>query len=99
MPRVGYRFASAVLELDGPNENIDTAEARPVIAVLPFGIVTDDQGKADLADGITDDIITALTRYPWCSLIVRGSVFALRDNLIDAGKTARPARRALCAAR
>ena len=88
VPRVGYRFAGAVLEPDGQNEGIDTAETRPVIAVLPFCIVSNEQGKDYLADGITDDIITALTRYRWFRVVVRGSVFALRENLIDAGKTA-----------
>ena len=88
VPRVGYRFAGAVLEPDGQNAGIDTAETRPVIAVLPFSIVSNEQGKDYLADGITDDIITALTRYRWFRVVVRGSVFALRDNLIDAGKTA-----------
>jgi DNA-binding winged helix-turn-helix (wHTH) protein len=65
VPRVGYRFAGAVLEADGQNAGIDTAETRPVIAVLPFSIVSNERGKDYLADGITDDIITALTRYRW----------------------------------
>ena len=55
---------------------------------MPFCIVSNEQGKDYLADGITDDIITALTRYRWFRVVVRGSVFALRDNLIDAVKTA-----------
>ena len=53
---------------------------RPLIAVLPFGIVSEEPGKEYLADGITDDIITALARYRWFRVVVRGSAFALRDD-------------------
>ena len=51
-----------------------------LIAVLPFGIVSEEPGKEYLADGITDDIITALARYRWFRVVVRGSAFALRDD-------------------
>jgi TolB-like protein len=78
----------SVSEHDDQNEGVDAAEARPGIAVLPFGIVSDEPGKDYLADGVTDDIITALARYRWFRVVVRGSVFALRDTTIDAGKTA-----------
>lgn len=36
-----------------------------------------------MADGITDDIITALARYRWFRVVVRGSAFALRDKPAD----------------
>lgn len=80
VPRVGYRFAGAVAVRDAATESADAADARPLIAVLPFGIVSEEPGKEYLADGITDDIITALARYRWFRVVVRGSAFALRDN-------------------
>jgi TolB-like protein len=88
VPRVGYRFAGPVSRADGQDESIETAAARPLIAVLPFGIVSEEAGKGYLADGITDDIITALTRYRWFRVVVRGSAFALRDNVTDAREAA-----------
>lgn len=83
VPRVGYRFAGAVSGADTPTESADASDARPLIAVLPFGIVSEEPGKEYLADGITDDIITALARYRWFRVVVRGSAFALRDKPAD----------------
>lgn len=83
VPRVGYRFAGAVSGADTPPESANAGEVRPLIAVLPFGIVSEVPGKEYLADGITDDIITALARYRWFRVVVRGSAFALRDKAVD----------------
>ena len=66
-----------------PTESTDVLDMRPLIAVLPFGIVSEEPGKEYLADGITDDIITALARYRWFRVVVRGSAFALREKAID----------------
>jgi TolB-like protein len=87
VPRIGYRFAGAVRPTDRPDENVDAA-TRPLIGVLPFGLVSEEQGKDYIADGITDDIITALARYRWFRVVVRGSAFALRDRVIDAREAA-----------
>jgi len=83
VPRVGYRFTGAVSGADTPTESTDVSDARPLIAVLPFGILSDEPGKEYLADGITDDIITALARYRWFRVVVRGSAFALREKAAD----------------
>jgi TolB-like protein len=83
VPRVGYRFAGPVSGADTPTESADAGDVRPLIAVLPFGIVSEVPGKVYLADGITDDIITALARYRWFRVVVRGSAFALRDRAVD----------------
>jgi len=83
VPRVGYRFASAVSGADTPAESAGASDERPLIAVLPFGIVSEEPGKEYLADGITDDIITALARYRWFRVVVRGSAFALRDKAVN----------------
>lgn len=88
VPRVGYRFVGSVTGADDQEESIDAAAARPLIAVLPFGIVSEQSGKEYFADGITDDIITALARYRWFRVVVRGSAFALRDKVTDAGQAA-----------
>lgn len=89
VPRVGYRFAGMVTHTDDQSEGADAGAARPLIAVLPFGIVNDEPGKDYLADGITDDIITALTRYRWFRVVVRGFAFALRGKEVDAKEAAR----------
>jgi TolB-like protein len=83
VPRLGYRFAGALSGADAATESVDASEGRPLIAVLPFGIVSEEGGREYLADGITDDIITALARYRWFRVVVRGSAFALRDKAAD----------------
>ena len=83
VPRVGYRFVGAVSGADALAESADGTDARPLIAVLPFGIVSEEPGKEYLADGITDDIITALARYRWFRVVVRGTAFALRDKAAE----------------
>jgi TolB-like protein len=83
VPRVGYRFAGLMSGAETPTESTDVLDMRPLIAVLPFGIVSEEPGKEYLADGITDDIITALARYRWFRVVVRGSAFALREKAID----------------
>jgi TolB-like protein/cytochrome c-type biogenesis protein CcmH/NrfG len=88
VPRVGYRFAGAVSRTNGQDESADAVATRPLIAVMPFSIVSEELGKDYLADGITDDIITALARYRWFRVVVRGSAFALLDKAIDAGEAA-----------
>lgn len=44
---------------------------KPGIAVLPFADLSPDSSGASLADGITEDILAALTRYRWLSVIAR----------------------------
>lgn len=51
---------------------------KPVVAVLPFA---DRGGAGDyFGDGIADDVIAALARLPWLTLIARGSSFAFRER-------------------
>jgi TolB-like protein len=88
VPRVGYRFTGAVARGDGNNENQGAAEQRPLIAVLPFGIASEEQRKEYLADGITNDIITALSRYRWFRVVLRASILAERDAPVDIMQTA-----------
>jgi adenylate cyclase len=71
---------------DAPSEGPPAAEPasmsldRPSIAVLPF---TNMGGDLYFADGITEDIITALARIPRLFVIARNSSFIYRDRAID----------------
>jgi len=40
---------------------------KPSIAVLPFANMSNDPEQEFFADGIAEDVITALSRYPRCS--------------------------------
>ena len=93
IPRVGYRFVG--LPAQGPIERIaepktspTEREHRPSIAVLPFANLSGEKEQEYLADGITEDIITALTRFRWFFVIARNSSFAYKGKSLDAKQVA-----------
>jgi TolB-like protein len=98
VPRVGYRFAVRLdsdaekLErgLDAADRGEDAALARrPSVAVMPFANVGGEKEQEYFADGITEDIITALGRYRWFFVISRNSSFVFKDKSIDPKQIAR----------
>jgi adenylate cyclase len=56
---------------------------KPSIAVLPFNNMSGDSEQEYFSDGITEDIITALSRSPWLFVISRNSSFAYRGKMVD----------------
>jgi adenylate cyclase len=56
---------------------------RPVIAVLPFDNLGDDPEQEYFADGITDDIITNLTKIAGLVVISRDSTFNYKGAPVD----------------
>jgi adenylate cyclase len=56
---------------------------KPSIAVLPFINMSNDPEQEFFADGITEDIITALCRYPSLFVIARNSCFTYKGQSID----------------
>lgn len=90
MPKRGFRFVADVSVIGGtqsatalPHERAEEkvkADARRRICVLPFSVMGDDPGHQLLADGLTQDIITALGRTLWLSVIARGSSFLFRGR-------------------
>jgi TolB-like protein/class 3 adenylate cyclase len=57
--------------------------ARPSIAVLPFDNLGGDEATGRLADGITEDIITDLSRYREADVIARNSTGIYKGKPID----------------
>ncbi|MGR3507158.1 MAG: winged helix-turn-helix domain-containing tetratricopeptide repeat protein [Paracoccaceae bacterium] len=62
---------------------------RPSIAVLPFANISGEQGKEDLIDGLSEDIITALSRIKWFFVIASTSSFTYRNRTVDVWVIAR----------
>jgi len=60
---------------------------RPSIAVLPFVNMSGDPGQEYFADGITDDIITELTRFRELFVIAMKSAVKARDGATHDGVT------------
>jgi TolB-like protein len=56
---------------------------KPSIAVLPFSNMSGDFEQEYFSDGITEDIITALSRLRWFFVIARNSTFAYRGQAAD----------------
>ncbi len=56
---------------------------KPVVAVLPFDELSGDPAQAYLSDGITEDVITELSRFRELLVIARNSSFAFRGKAVD----------------
>jgi TolB-like protein/cytochrome c-type biogenesis protein CcmH/NrfG len=55
---------------------------RPAIAVLPFTNMTDDPAQEYFSDGISEDIITALSKLRWFFVIARNSSFTYKGKSV-----------------
>ena len=62
---------------------------RPSIAVLPFSNLSGDPEQEYLADGMTEDIITGLSRFRSLSVTARSSTFAYKGRSPDVRAVAR----------
>src|SRR6476620_10086380 len=56
---------------------------KPSIAVLPFSNMSGDPEQEYFADGITEDITTALSRLRWFFVIARNSSFTYKSKIVD----------------
>ena len=80
--RRGFRFVGDVRqEIPPPTDSRRFAISvpdKPSIAVLPFVNMSGDPGQEFFADGIAEDVITALSHYPSLFVIARNSSFSLK---------------------
>ena len=93
VPGRGYRFVG----LSDPLQASEAASAarpsltvpdKPSIAVLPFANLSGDVEQEYFAEGISEDIITALTRYRWFFVIARNSSFSYKARQIGVKQVA-----------
>lgn len=66
-----------------------TVQDKPSIAVLPFHNFSSDPDQAYFADGIAEDLLTALSRYRWLMVIARNSSFSYKDRSPDVRQVGR----------
>ena len=96
----GYQFVSPVTEVDenyGKAEQADsnisksdrTSESIPSIAVLPFQNMSGDPEQEHIADGMSEEIISALSRVPGLIVIARNSTFVYKDRAVDVRQVGR----------
>ena len=91
LPRKGFRFVGQVREareVAGPNPG-DAPESalalpdKPSIAVLPFENMSGDPEQEYFADGMVEEIITALSRFKSLFVIARNSSFTFKGRAVD----------------
>jgi TolB-like protein/Tfp pilus assembly protein PilF len=76
--------AAAVSEPSGAaSETPPALPERPSIAVLPFSNMSGDPEQEYFADGIVEDIITALSRFKELFVIARNSSFVYKGRSVD----------------
>jgi adenylate cyclase len=63
--------------------------AKPSIAVLPFHNMSGDPEQEYFADAVSEDIITALSRWRWFFVIARNSSFAYKGAGVDVTRVGR----------
>jgi TolB-like protein/Flp pilus assembly protein TadD len=91
LPRKGFRFVGQVREareVVGPNpgdapESILAVPDKPSIAVLPFENMSGDPEQEYFADGMVEEIITALSRFKSLFVIARNSSFTFKGRAVD----------------
>ena len=82
VPRVGYRLLK---DLSEPN----SASVLPSLAVLPFENLSGDRTQDYFADGIVEDLITALSRFKSFAVAARNSSFVYKGRAVDARQIGR----------
>jgi TolB-like protein len=79
--RIGYRFAGPLTVTEAEDDvAADSAAPRPSLVVLPFENLSGDIDQEYFADGITEDIIAALSRFTWFFVIARNAAFAFKHK-------------------
>jgi adenylate cyclase len=68
---------------------VSPAASGPSIAVLPFAMMSAEPDRGFIADGLVEDITTALSRLRWLFVIACNSAFAYRDRPVDVRDVAR----------
>jgi adenylate cyclase len=95
LPRRGFRFVGQIREqqasatadatdtLDEPPQPALALPEKPSIAILPFSNLSSDPEQDYFADGMVDDIITALSRFKSVFVIARNSSFTYKGRAVD----------------
>jgi adenylate cyclase len=65
------------------------APDKPSLAVLPFQNMSGDPEQEYFADGIVEEITTAIARLPWLLVIARNSSFTYKGRAVDVKQVAR----------
>jgi len=95
LPRRGFRFVGQIQKPpetagidaagnagESPPQALELPD-KPSIAILPFSNLSSDPEQDYFADGIVDEIITALSRFKSVFVIARNSSFTYKGRAVD----------------
>jgi TolB-like protein/class 3 adenylate cyclase len=88
-PVRAYRIATALVSPEAQNRPALTLPDKPSIAVLPFANMSGDPEQEYFADGMVEEIITALSRIRWLFVIARNSSFTYKGQAVDVKQVGR----------
>ena len=80
----------------GRKERSTISDDRPSVAVLPFANLSGDPQQDYFSDGITEDIITELSRFSELLVIARNSTFQFKGKAADIRQVGRELGAATC---
>jgi TolB-like protein/Flp pilus assembly protein TadD len=88
VPGRGYRLAAELLATGprppaAPSRSTPALPDRPSLAVLPFRNLSADPEQEYFADGMAEEVTTALSRVEWLFVIARNSSFAYKRRAVD----------------
>jgi len=103
--RKGFRFVGEIRQADAPDGVVSpraeratsdepaaashTLPDKPSIAVLAFQNLSGDAEQEYFADGVVEEIITALSRIRWLFVIARNSSFTYKGRAVDVKQISR----------
>jgi TolB-like protein/class 3 adenylate cyclase len=85
----GFRFAHPMKGLTEPqlaqaNDELSggpaAATEQPAVAVLPFTNENRDPEENYFANGVSEDVITSISKHRWLTVVARSPSFAFRDS-------------------
>jgi TolB-like protein len=94
IPGHGYRFTEPVtriaadVSVQPPIGPLPLPE-KPSLAVMPFENMSGDPEQEYFADGVVEEIITALSRITWLFVIARNSSFTYKGQAVDVKQVGR----------
>jgi TolB-like protein/tetratricopeptide (TPR) repeat protein len=99
LPRKGFRFVGEVREQEAAGAPADATAAvptanlalpdRPSLAVLPFASIGSSAEQDYFADGVVEEMITALSRMRSLFVIARNSSFTFKGRQVDVREVGR----------
>ena len=91
-PVRAYRVSARIQSAAAPGESRGAAAEGPSIVVLPFANMSGEAEQEFFADGLTEDILTELSRFRHLFVISRNSAFKYKGKAVDVRQVARELR-------